>query len=328
MPTLWFSYSTQSGIDAFKPLNSPYSITYNVAHYLRERAPEIGYTFQYVNLDDTTPQTFGKDDIAIGHTWWEGGFMHQALDADICAKIILQPYSRYMVSETDIPMVLNLWNKADHLLLITGEHWWNGIPDSPYSELKAQKTRVDMALDSSIHVYQKERWNSVGKRNFLIIGNDIWAKGFEHVAELARVAGIRIGHAGHMNDETFQHVPQFTSYGGIVFEPNNQRAIANEYDFFLSIANADACPTTLLETSAWGLVAACNVESGYLPNRPFIELRKGDLQYNLEVIDMLQRTSEYNLRKRSRMVREVIEKEYTWERFNATVWKEVQKWLG
>lgn len=253
--------------------------------------------------------------------------MNAALDADIRAKIILQPYSRYMVSEPDIPMVLNLWNKADHLLLITGEHWFNTIDSSPFSALQPPKTRVDMAIDTSIHTYHKERWNPVGKRNFLIIGHDIWAKGFEHIAELARVAGIRVGHMGGDKSSTFDHVPQFTSYGGVIFDDRNQHAVANEFDFFLSIANADANPTTLLETSAWGLVAACNVESGYLPDRPFIELRKGDLSYNLEVIDMLQRTSEYNLRKRSRIVREVIEKEYNWQRFCNTVWQSVERFL-
>jgi hypothetical protein len=327
MPSLWFSYSTQAGIDAFKPLNSPYTITYNVGHFLRAKAAEIGYEFKYVNLDDTTLQTFSKDDIAVGHTWWDGGFMNAALDADIRAKIVLQPYSRYMVNEPDIPMVLNLWNKADALLLITGEHWFNTLSDGPFSALHPPKTRLDMGIDATIHNYVKERWNPVGKRNFLIIGNDSWAKGFEHIAELARVTGMRVGHAGSVNPDTFQHVPQFNSYGGVIFTPENQQAIAKEYDFFLSIANADANPTTLLETSAWGLIAACNVESGYLPNRPFLELRKGDLQYNLEVIDMLQRTSEYNLRKRSRMVREVIEKEYNWQRFCNTVWQSIESFL-
>lgn len=328
MSTLWFSYSflPLHSFDGFQPLNSPYSLTWNVGRFLRQKAAGIGYEFQYINLDDTTPRQFTKDDIAIGHTWWDGGFMHQALDANIRAALILQPYSACMVSDHHIPMVLDLWSKADHLLLVTGAYWFDTMQDTPYAPLQAKATRLDMAINAEAHPYLKRRWNKAGKRGFLAIGNSSPAKGMDLIADLAQTAGFKLGVYGDVYPDVFQHVPQVKVYGGVDFKPERIQAICDEYDFFLSLARCDANPTTLLETACWGLVGACNKESGYWPDQPFLGLQN-DLAANWKMIDDLQSLSEHELQGQSIAGRRIMLQEHTWERFCRNVWAAVECWL-
>lgn len=329
MPVLYFSYSMLSGhtLDSPEFINSPYSLTWNVGRFLRQKAADIGYDFEYRNLDDTRPVEFGPDDIAVGHTWFDGGFMHQALDADIRAALILQPYSACMVSEHHIPMVLDLWGKADHLLLITGPYWWDTMKSTPYAPLQAKATRLDMAVNAAAHPYMKRRWNKPGKRGFLAIGTSSPAKGMDLIAELARTAGFKLGVYGDVHSDIFQHVPQVKVYGGVDFRPERIQAICDEYDFFLSLARCDANPTTLLETMCWGLVGACNCESGYWEEEPFEELQLNDLASNWKQIDRLQSMSEHELQGLSIEGRLIAEQGYTWERFCNNVWAAVECWL-
>lgn len=324
---LYFAYSTIKGLDAPEPPNSPYSLTYHVGRMLREHAADCGYAFEYVNLDSTEPRKFHKADVVIGHVWDSpGSFMQQALQANVRAKIVLQPYSTYMVSEGDVPRYLQMFQQADALLFVTGKPWYDIMEQSPYAALKPKVTRLDMAVDSLRHAYRKTHWNAPGKRGWLCIGADIPAKGLDYVAELARTAGLRLAHVGSPSPVTFQHVPVFTQYPGMEFDEQSVTTLCQDYDFFLSLARADANPTTLLETAAWGLVGLCNEESGYFADDPFIGLN-GTLVDNWETVDYWQHAPEWELKQRSLRLRRIVEREYTWERFNATVWSEVQKWL-
>ncbi len=75
MRKLYFSYSLMAhqSLDGAEPRSAPYSISWNVGRFLRDRAQECGYAFEYVNLDDATPREFDATDIVIGHLWHEPG---------------------------------------------------------------------------------------------------------------------------------------------------------------------------------------------------------------------------------------------------------------
>lgn len=329
MPTLFFSYSLLPNRTIDDPaLNSPYTISHYVGQFLREQAIEAGYDFQWVNLDDTTLREFSNEDIVIGHLWdTPGSFMQQALQHPLRAKIILQPYSAGMVSEGDIPRYIDMFSKADALCFITGEYWHSTMLSSPWAALYPKVTRLDMAVDCAQHPYLKTHWNPPGKRGFLCIGADIPAKGLANVAELARVAGIRLAHFGAPNPDTFQHVPQFTQYPGTDFTPDAIARICRDYDFFISMGNYDANPTTLLETAAWGLYGLCTPQSGYKIGEPFVGLILNNMAFNLKQIEYCQSFVPYALQSHSDWLRQTMERDYTWERFTATLWKVVEQWL-
>jgi len=329
MPTLYFSYSLPGGsLDIEEPLNSPYSISYNVGRMLRDKAALIGYDFAFVNLDSVIPVAFAPDSVVVGHLWdAPGSFMQQALNADIRAKIILQPYSHKMVSEGDVARYVDMFSKADDLLFITGRHWFETMPTSPFAALYPKVTRIDMGLNTSLHPYLKTTWNNPGQRAICVIGNDIPVKGFKNVAELARMAGIRLGHFGNHRPGTFDHVPHMTYHGGVLFTPQTIEAVCAQYDAIAVIPESDACPTVLLEAASWGLAVYASKTSGYLANTPFHELRNGDTAFNVSQMRAFQEMSEYDLRRESLVTREVIEREYNWDKFCDDVWQKVEAYL-
>lgn len=327
MPTFYFSYSTVHGIDAPEPPNSPYTITWHLGRYLRERVAARGYTFEYRNLDDLSRPTITADDVVLGHTNHPDGFVNYALDSASKAKFIIQPYQVRMVGEGEIGWIKSVFAKADHLFLVTGKAWWDTMPDTPFAEWRDKATRLDMAVNPTLHPLSKKRWNPQGKRKFLAIGADIPVKGLEMIAELARVGGFYLGYYGSADYTRFQHVPQIMMHGGRDFTPDVQDWAANEYDVFITLAHADANPTTLLETACWGMLGMCNKESGYWPDDPFLELRKGDMLHNLAMIDYVQNAPEYVLRQRATAIRERVVCEHGWDKFCETVWSEVEKYL-
>ena len=330
MPKLWFSYSTVQGLDADEPYNSPYTIAWHAGRYLRRLALEIGFEFEYRNLDDKTPADIKKGDICIGHTWWDGGFMDQALDSE-AYKIILQPYQHHMVSEADIPRLKEMFAKADRLCLITGEYWWDTMGETPFADWKAKAVRVDMAVNPHMHPFSKISWGEAGDRRFLCMGTDRPYKGLDYVADLMQLTGSHLGYYGDAPAQRFQHVPRFTHYGGARLDEAVQVKITKEYDFFITLGRADANPTTLLEAACWGLLPMCNDLSGYYADRPFIGLHTpttaDNILADLDVLDKLQMMKQRDLITRQRVIREYVIRHHSWARFNETIWKVIREVL-
>lgn len=327
MPTLWFSYSTVFGLDAPEPLNSPYSITWNLGRFLRTKSAEHGYAFEYRNLDDVTPVTIGPDDIIIGHSWYPDGFLTSTLDRECKARFLLQPYQHDIVGRNESWWIKKIADACDHLFFVTGQYWWDTMSAGLYGDWKDKATRIDMAINPALHPHSKTTWGKPGKRRVLAIGADIHYKGLDMIADFACCGGFHLGYFGSAPYERFAHVPQFKHYGGADFTPELQKHLTSEYDFFISLARGDANPTTLLETACWGLLPMCNQESGYWPGEPFVELRKDDMVFNLDQLSMLQAMPEYKLNQQVERIQRQIKEHHTWACFNETVWAEVEKWL-
>lgn len=323
--TLWFSYSLppDMSLDGLQPINSPYTITYYLGRFLRDRARERGWQFEYRNLDSSEQDNIGEDDIVIGHSWYPDGWLNRALHSPARFKFVLQPYQKDIVAPTESEWVKSLFARPDHLFLITGSYWWDTMGQGLYGDWKAKSTRVDMAVHPDAHPYLKRKWNRKGKRGFLCVGADIPYKGLDLVAELAQTAGVRLGYFGSAPKEKFQHVPQFRHMGGATFTPDLIQWVCDEYDFFISLARGDANPTTLLETACWGLIGFCNQESGYHPNVPFLELRLNDMAFNWEQLELWQQKDEDELQSRSLTMRQQIAEQYTWTKFATTVWNKM-----
>ena len=327
MPTFYFSYSTIHGIDGIEPPNSPYVITWNLGRYLRERVTALGYEFRYVNLDDTSNYDIGADDVVLAHAWHPEGFLTNAWKKPTRAKFLIQPYQHDIVGRNEAWWMQDIIKKADHCFFVVGPYWWDTMADGLYNEWRDKYTPLKMAINPALHPLSKTKWNPPGKRKFLAIGADIPYKGLSMIAELARVGGFSLTYYGNAPHERFAHVPQMIHNGGRDFTPDVQAMIANQCDAFISLAIGDSCPTTLLETACWGMLPMCNNESGYWPDDPFLELRKGDMLHNLKMIDYVQEAPEYVLRQRAAAIRERIVCEHTWPIFCETVWAKVSEWL-
>ena len=329
--TLWFSYSIPVVMmDGPEPLQGPYNHTWHLIRMFREQCAARGWRFEYRQLDDLAPHDFGPDDIVIGHPWYPDGFVNRAIYADPGPryKIIMQPYTPGMFQPAETARQIEMMERSDHTIAITGPYWWDTWQDGPYGPLQHKCSQLELAITPALHPYLKRKWNPPGQRAFLALGNDKWYKGAREVAELARVSGIFLGHCGNAGPEVFEHVANMKQYGWVDFTPSAIQALVDEYDFFITMGREDANPYTLFEASAWGLAVACTKESGYWPGQPFLELRLDDMPFNLDQIHRLQHMPELDLRRRSREVADYITSTYTWERFKDTVWRRVLEVIG
>jgi hypothetical protein len=331
MTRLWFSYSFPDTLtlDSPEPANSPYSLSWNVGNFLKARAAECELSFQYINLDDTTPYSFDEKDIVVGHVWdTPSSFMQQALTQHICPVFVLQPYTHHMVSENDVPRYLSYFERSTHLFWITGRTWFDTMNESRFASLKHKSTRLDMAIDSkTLHPYSKQTWNPPGKRAALCIGNDTPAQNWAEVAELARTSGLKLGYCGNADAAIFKHVANFKHFGGVTFDPQTIAAMCKEYDALICLHRESANPTVLLEAVAWGLQAYCTETSGYYANEPFMELRLDDFAFNWDQIVCLQSVPEAWLRARSQATRILVEQAYNWDIFCDTLWRGIEQCL-
>lgn len=330
MTKLWFSYSLPQGItlDSDEPSRSPYHHSWYVGRFLREKAQERGWEFEYVNLDDDTTREIGADDVIVGHAWFtENAFMIQASRQECKARFILQPYTEKMVGPEALDLLHEQWGAADHLFLNCGPYWYDRMPDSDYAKYHQKVTRLDNFVNPVFHPFKKTKWNEPGKRGVLAIGYDNPIKGMDKVEELARVAGLRLLHCGSVAEGFFKHVPQAISMSGMVFDEHNIEWICEHYDMFITMGRFDANPTTLSETALWGLIPACTEQSGYYANDPFVNLKLDDIVHNLEVIEWFQYASVPELEEMQKRIRNYVLEYHTHERRIVYIWDRMLEYI-
>jgi hypothetical protein len=322
--TLWFCYSFPDGVtvDSAEPRNSPYSLSWHVGRFLRDKAQEQGLNFRFVGLQDDA-SSVQKDDLCIGHIWHPYGFINSAFE--YCEHVfVLQPYTRHFVADTEVGWMNGWLAAAEHIFFITGRTWFDGIPDSPYADYLPKMTRLDMAVNAMAHPYSKHIWNPQGRRAALLVGNDTPAQNWAEAAELARVSGLKIGYCGNALPDIFSSVSQFKHYGGVVFDVQTIETLCKEYDALICLHKESANPTVLLEAAAWGLITYCTPTCGYYPNDPFMELRGGDLAFNWMQMQELQDAPEFMLQARSQATRLVMEAEYHWTKMCDQIWQGIE----
>lgn len=323
---LWFCYSFPADLDldGAPSRNAPYTISHTVGRYLRDRARERGWAFEAVDLTNGT--IVEPDDIIIGHPWYPTGFMTSNI-AFCRNSFVLQPYTRNFVSPTEEWWVKIYLDFAKHIFFVTGEYWFDGIPASPYADFAHKMTRLDMAVSADVHPFSKRTWNPVGKRAALCIGNDTPAQNWAEVAELARTTGLKLGYCGNADPAIFEHVGNFKHFGGTIFDEATIAALCKEYDALICLHRESANPTVLLESAAWGLIPFCTEQAGYYANRPFMELRLGDLDFNWGQVDRLQSAPEAWLRARAQATRTLVEQQYNWSVFVNKLWSGIEQCL-
>ena len=330
MTKLWFSYSLPEGATLDDPEfnRSPYTHSWHVGRFLRQKAKERGWEFEYVNLDNMTPRTIGKEDICIYHAWFdEGCFSTQVTRQECKARFILQPYTEQMVGDEALGLLHEQWAAADHLLLNCGPYWFDRMPDSDYAQYHQKATRLDNFVNPALHPFKKHKWNEPGKRGVLAVGYDNPIKGMDKVEELARVAGLRLLHCGSVAEGFFKHVPQAISMKGMVFDEHNIAWICEHYDFFITMGRFDANPTTLSETALWGLIPCCTEQSGYYADNPFVNLKLDDIVHNLEIIEWLQYAPVPELEVTQKRIREYVLEHHTHEKRAVLIWDKMLEYI-
>lgn len=306
------------------PVKSPFENTRNLYLSLNRKIPTLLY-----HLTERVPCRFSSDDIFLGHPF----FPHldgQYGVTEMASKEKTRPWKFALITplHCDVSIatthidrsflkdVGELFPVADVLFAIMGEYWWNQWDESPFRHWKAKMIRLDMAVEVLHYPRVKHRFNPPGQRGYLYIGTSDHRKGSDFLGQLMGFLGAYPrGWIGYGPD--IPNVPRISPDRALA--PEFMAEIAEQFDFFVSPSRADPNPTTILESMAWGFPVVCTPQSGYYETPYRRNIYLDDLERSISVLEELQYADEADLLRMANEARQVVETQYTWDRFTSTV---------
>ena len=294
------------------PPTAPLSITHHVLQALRG-LDEV----RFYDWKERVAIPHRPDDVLIGHPFPHDpkrAFNRACLEGTFAARVSMNPL-HYGLPEY-LQALAPMLDACDHILGITGPYWWNTWSQGPFTRWTPKITRLDMAIEIRHFPRVKRAFNPPGRRKFLFIGNGGIQKGTHLLSQLFGLAQGRHQCVWIGADRAFPNLERrpFQRLQGDVIE-----RLAAECDIFLTMGIADANPTTILESMAWGFPVACTPQSGYYKMSEIRELSTTDMAHNLAVLDAFQSADEGELREQADRARSLVESRYTFERFTSTV---------
>ncbi len=303
-------------------IQSPYCITKNLYNYLKERTD-----VRYYRWDSTEDVDIGPDDILLGHPHYDPNTVVQKLFNKPCkAKFLIHPLHHGRPND-NLPFD-HLARKADVIFSICGPYWYQTLEQSPFAHWKPKITRLDMAVDGNIFPYMKDKFNAPKDRRLVYVGSAAPNKNLEYLVKIMKALPNTTLHwYGGDSNHRLAKLPNVKTVGWVVLDKAIGKEICDSCDIMVSLSDSDANPTSLLETTSWGLIAACTKESGYYNDPMFTELYLNNFSKTVKTINNLLGTDTNILKQRSLINREMIETKYTWDNFCSTVWNGLQPWI-
>jgi glycosyltransferase involved in cell wall biosynthesis len=205
---------------------------------------------------------------------------------------------------------------CDRFLAITGPYWFRTVGGSVCSHWQPKMVHLDMAIDREHFPRIKRGFNEPGRRSILYIGRKGRGKGTEYLSEIAaRLPGVDCAWMGRGSEP----IEGFRPLGFVDYDSEAGRELVASFDIFVTAGNADANPTTILESMGWGLIPVCTPTSGYdgIPSIPNIPL--GDPDAAAAVLRRLLDAPGPELEAMQAANRELLERHYNWDRFAGQV---------
>jgi glycosyltransferase involved in cell wall biosynthesis len=280
------AYRKQGITPRARPLRAPHSITFNFFHFLSQKVPTLLYDWS----ERVCPRV-EADDIVIGHPHPDPQTVIQRLfrdDVKCRLKALMFPIHH------GIPAInayaLPLMERADPVLGIMGQYWYDTLDDSQFAPWKSKIIRLDMAVDGDEYPLIKKSFNPPGRRGYLYIGADRPEKGIDVLTKtMAALSDFPRGCIGRGED-----IPGMKRLAREVrLTPEYVSRLTHEYDFFVNTSVSDANPTTILEAMAWGFPVACTPQSGYYNMPSIITLSTADIEANVRALREFQMFQPY-----------------------------------
>jgi len=318
------SRQPQNNILGLWPVQSPFENTKNIYKALSKHAPTNLY-----HLTEKKLIKFHSNDVFLGHpyfpfTAFEEGVTEYAINCLHKPKTLglITPLhcnttlKNNHLNKAYLDHVDKLVRKADVIFGIMGEYWWDEWDKSIYAHWKSKMVRLDMAVDTKHYPFLKKKFNERGQRKFLFIGNNNPNKGISFLEKLAdRFGQNNFGWIG--SGDEINGVKRIAE--NMKLTPGYMENIARDFDFFISTSVADANPTTILESMAWGFPVVCTPQSGYYETDYRLNIHSDDLNRSVSILNKLNNMPESELITMSEKARKIVETEYTWDKFTTTI---------
>ena len=323
LPVSFFGSRNNPNTDWW-PKRSPFENTKHIFQGLSSRIPTLLY-----NLNEQIHCRFESDDIFLGHPYFPfqnggQGVTELSLEQSARPKVfgLISPLhcntdiETVHINKSYLEAIDKLLPQSDILFAIMGQYWWDQWPSSSFAHWMPKMVRLDMAIDTKYFPRVKKRFNRPGSRGYLYIGKNDPMKGVGFLSTLSeRFGDTRFGWIG--SGAEIPGVPRVSTARALTGEFMSK--IAEEYDFFISPSQADPNPTTILESMSWGFPVVCTPQSGYYETAYMRNIFYDDEDRSIEVLRELQYADESKLTRMADEARDVVEQQYTWNRFVDTI---------
>lgn len=314
-----YAFQPNSGI-----IRSPYCITTNLYNFLKERT-EVTYH----QWDEKKVIQLQPNDVLIGHPHYDPETVIQRTFREQTCRTMCTIHPLHTNRVGDNMPFDHLTEKANKVFSICGPYWYDTIDNTPFAHWKPKIIRLDMAVDLIHFPWVRESFNPPGERKFVYIGSTMPHKNLAFmVALMEKMPDVTLHWYGGTGEHPLAKLPNVKTVGHVDLNIDMARKITSECDIFINTSISDANPTTLLESSAWGIIPACTKESGYYQDPMFTELFLDNIDKTIQNLRQLLTVDESTLLERARNTRHTIETYYTWERFCNLVWSTLQKVAG
>lgn len=247
-------------------------------------------------------------DILIGHAH---PVPHTVFRRSLCRpgwsrRILLEPFN---ADWRQVGFIDDVIDHCDLFLAITGRYWFEHT-DGRTARWKPKMVHVDLAVDQTKFPLLRKEVAERGRRRFLYIGNDHPGKNLPYLDAIASAwRHGTIDWAGR--GKPLQHVK---SLGFVDFSTSAGRELISSYDFLITVGNADANPTTVLEAMSWGLVPICTPTSGYYDEPAIINVPHDDVAATCALLDQLQDADPARIVALRAAARERLDTHFRWDR--------------
>lgn len=260
----------------------------------------------------------GPNDVLIGHACpLYMTLFRRSYRANGWKRVLLMsPYChRY-----DHPNAYNesIIRHCDLYLTITGNYWFEDVSKSGFAHWLPKMRHLDLAVDREDFPVLKKAFNLPGERKFLFIGREGWTGRYKNVFYLMELAAA-------MPEASFGWIGTASDRGNIQglgchdFRTGESRRLVAEYDFMLTVGQADANPATILEAMAWGLIPVCTPQSGYSGYEGIVNIPLAPTGDAVRILRALQGAPESALRAKQQDNWRLLDDHFNWERFAAQV---------
>lgn len=274
------------------------------------------YTVRYYDWDEIRRIRPGRGDVLIGHPHpapWTA-FRWSATQPGWRRVLMLSPYNHG--DPWQVPFIDSILPFCDQYLAITGRYWFNSISESPYAHWQPKMIHMDLAVDRQQFPVIKQDFNPPGNRRYVYIGHSGWTKNTTYLSAIAQAASdCSITWIGR-GDQSIANVEPLGFQNFATYE--GKRTVAG-HDFLLTVGRADANPTTILESMAWGLIPICTPQSGYVDYPGIFNVPLDDPEGAAAVLRRLQYLPAAELAELQAQNWRLLDEHFTWDRFASQV---------
>jgi len=277
---------------------------------------EARYEVIYYNWSDLGLIKPEPGDVLLGHPHPHprSVFRNSLRQAGWRRRLAMSPFHHRDLRQ--IAFADSIIPHCDLFLAITGPYWFGSLADSRCSHWQPKMIQLDMAVDRGDFPPLKESFGAPGKRRVAYMGHSGRGKNTPYLSKIAALLpDIEIAWIGR----GARPIHGLKSLGFIDYDSQPGRDVVAEFDFLLTVGNADANPTTILEAMAWGLIPICTPTSGYagIPSIPNVPA--DDAAAAAAIVRQLISANESDLIGMQSANRRLLDDHYTWDRFAAQV---------